>query len=88
MQTLVVALGGMQMLVFLDTNMLVYPMHNLSFGVLTNVNPQCEKFYVAVEYRLFLYVKIIISWNVAWVSGPRYISLNILLTYLIRHLIV
>ena len=44
----------MQIFVFLDTNMLVYPTQNFALGVLSNANPQCENIYVAVEYRLKL----------------------------------
>ena len=47
-----VCLGGNSNFSLLDTNMLVYPMQNFIFGVLSNVNPQSEKFCIAVEHKL------------------------------------
>ena len=45
------ALGVRQILVFLDTNMLVSPARNFAFRLLPDADPQRERFCVAVEYR-------------------------------------
>ena len=65
-----VCLGGnLQILAFLDTNMVVSPMQNSCVGGLPNTMAQCKCFCVAVEYRLKYYGhKIVYSPQISWLG--------------------